>query len=175
MSDNDNIPGLTLIVVRHSQAEDAVRFAETGRPDCERPLTEQGVKRMTRAAKGLRKLLGGVDRVLTSPCERAEHTARILARALDDGAVEALEVLAPGAEPEAVAQALTGASVHGVVLMVGHEPDLSRLIAWLCTGRKTPMVEMKKGAACALHFDGAVDKGRGTILWLMNQAQLRKL
>ncbi|ACL73546.1 putative phosphohistidine phosphatase, SixA [Thioalkalivibrio sulfidiphilus HL-EbGr7] len=172
---NDQNPGLTLIIVRHSQAEDAERFAQTGRPDCERPLTEQGIKRMNRAAKGLRKLLGGADRVLTSPCARAEHTARILARALDDGAVESIEVLAPGAEPETVAQALTDASVQGVVLLVGHEPDLSRLIAWLCTGRKTPMVDMKKGAACAVHFDAAVDKGRGTILWLMTQAQLRKL
>jgi phosphohistidine phosphatase len=175
MPGNDKHPGLTLVIVRHSQAEDPVRFARTGAPDCERPLTAQGVKRMNRAAKGLRQLLGSVDRVLSSPCARAEHTARILARALDDANVEKADPLAPGADPAVLTDWLAGELPAGVAVLVGHEPDLSRLVSFLCAGRKTPLVEMKKGAACAVRFDGLPAKGQGTILWLMNQAQLRKL
>ncbi|MFN2349738.1 MAG: histidine phosphatase family protein [Thioalkalivibrio sp.] len=171
MSSADLSAGLTLILVRHSQAEDAT----LGVPDCERALTDQGIKRMNQAARGLRKLLGGVDAIITSPCTRAHGTARILSRALDRAPVEVLALLSPGATPEDLVQWLATQPTEGVRMLVGHEPDLSRLASWLCAGRKTPQIEMKKGAACALRFDGPVSKARGMILWLMNQAQLRKL
>jgi len=171
MSSDELSPGLTLILVRHSQAEDAA----PGVPDCERALTDQGIKRMNQAAKGLRKLLGSVDAIITSPCTRAHGTARILSRALDRAPVEVLPLLSPGVAPEDLVQWLATQPGQGVRMLVGHEPDLSRLVSWLCAGRKTPVIEMKKGAACALRFDGPVGKARGMILWLINQAQLRKL
>lgn len=174
MPGSENVRGLTLIVVRHAQAEDPETFAESGSPDCDRPLTAQGVKRMKRAARGLREVLDGVDRIFCSPCARAEHTARILAGELEHGTVERTEQLAPGAEPEALARWLDGLSAKGRVMLVGHEPDLSRLIAWLCAGSGQSLVEMKKGAACAVRLDGPPARGRGTIVWLITQGQLRK-
>jgi phosphohistidine phosphatase len=175
MSGEETPRDLTLILVRHSQAEDPGTFAGTGSPDCDRPLTSQGVKRMKRAARGMRELIDGVDRILTSPCTRAEQTARILARELDHGTVERAAELAPGGDPAELTQWLAHTLSGGVVMLVGHEPDLSRLIAWLCADSATSLVEIKKGAACAVYFAGTPGKGRGTILWLMPQAQLRKL
>ncbi|OOG26800.1 phosphohistidine phosphatase SixA [Thioalkalivibrio denitrificans] len=172
MSDAGADRDLTLIIVRHSQAEDPAAFAATGAPDCERPLTPQGVKRMKRAARRMAEWLDGVDRILTSPCTRAEHTARILADELGRARVESFAELTPGAEPEALSRWLEGEVGSGCVVLVGHEPDLSHLIAWLCGAVS---VEMKKGAACALHFDGPPAKGSGTLIWLLPQSLLRNL
>lgn len=175
MPANDKNPGLTLIIVRHSQAEDPEVFARTGLPDCERPLTSQGVKRMKRAGEGLGRIVDRVDRIFSSPCSRAEHTARIVARTLGHASVETTQALAPGASPEAVTRWMNDAGAQGVVMLVGHEPDLSRLVSWLCADRMEPLVEMKKGAVCAVHFEAKPARGTGVILWLMNQGQLRKL
>jgi phosphohistidine phosphatase len=175
MSDSGTMDDLTLILVRHAQAEDPDAFAVTGSPDCDRPLTSQGVKRMKRAARGLREVLDGVDRILTSPCARAEQTARIVAQALDHGSVERAAELAPGAEPDALTRWLAHMPPGATVMLVGHEPDLSRLVGWLCAGGGASPVEMKKGAACALRFEGTPAKGKGTIVWLLSQGQLRKI
>ena len=47
--------------------------------DSERPLSHKGVKRMRKAAKGVRRLDIPFDALLTSPLLRARQTAEIIA------------------------------------------------------------------------------------------------
>ncbi|HWH77607.1 MAG TPA: phosphohistidine phosphatase SixA, partial [Candidatus Binatus sp.] len=64
--------------------------------DSERPLTNKGVKRMRRAARGLRRLKIPFDAILTSPVLRARQTAEIVAAALCmEASLEEISGLAP--------------------------------------------------------------------------------
>jgi len=113
-----------LYLVRHAEAAD-------GEPDELRPLTADG----RRAARELGERLAsdGIrpDAVLTSPLLRARETGTELARpsGLDS---EPDERLAPGATAEDVKAAAEGRGE--TVVVVGHQPDCSRIAAALTGG-----------------------------------------
>jgi phosphohistidine phosphatase len=48
---------MKLLLIHHARAEDRETFSETGPPDSERPLTDKGIRRMKKAARGLRRLV----------------------------------------------------------------------------------------------------------------------
>ncbi|AHK79849.1 phosphohistidine phosphatase [Ectothiorhodospira haloalkaliphila] len=163
-----------LILVRHAQAGDAVEFARTGQPDDLRPLTEQGVERMHRAAQGLARLLKGPTTLLSSPYTRARQTANILAEYLPTtGPLEIHQSLVPEAHPGSLDDALQRKRAGRTLTLVGHEPHLSCLVGWLVAGRPVSLVRMKKGGACYLHFDGPPQAGRAILHWLLTQRHLR--
>ena len=115
-----------LVIVRHAEAA-------SGEPDELRPLTPEG--RDAARALGRRLADEGIapDAVLTSPLLRARETAQELARpaGLEP---EPDERLAPGATPEAVRAA---AEERGeTVVVVGHQPDCSRIVAALVGGEE---------------------------------------
>jgi phosphohistidine phosphatase len=115
-----------LLIVRHAEAA-------SGEPDELRPLTPDG--RATARALGERLARSGLqpDAILTSPLLRARETAQELARptGLEP---EPDERLAPGATPESVRAA---AEEHGeTVVVVGHQPDCSRIAAALTGGEE---------------------------------------
>jgi phosphohistidine phosphatase len=115
-----------LVIVRHAEAA-------SGEPDELRPLTAEG--RDAARALGQRLADEGLepDAVLTSPLLRARETAQELARpaGLEP---EPDERLAPGATAEAVRAA---AEERGeTVIVVGHQPDCSRIAAALGGGKE---------------------------------------
>ena len=115
-----------LVIVRHAEAA-------SGEPDELRPLTPAG--REAARALGQRLADEGLepDAVLTSPLLRARETAQELARpaGLEP---EPDERLAPGATAEAVRAA---AEERGeTVIVVGHQPDCSRIAAALAGGEE---------------------------------------
>ena len=117
-----------LVIVRHAEAA-------SGEPDELRPLTAAG--RETARALGQRLADEGLepDAVLTSPLLRARETAQELARPAGL-APEPDERLAPGATAEAVRAA---AQERGeTVIVVGHQPDCSRIAAALSGGEEPP-------------------------------------
>src|SRR3954467_12654603 len=120
------LPSVQLYLVRHAEAAD-------GEPDELRPLTPEGRE----AARALGKRLAddGVQpaAVLPSPLLRARETAQELARpaGLEP---EPDERLAPGATAEAGRAA---ADERGqTVIVVGHQPDCSRIAAALGGGEE---------------------------------------
>lgn len=60
------------------------------------------------------------------------------------------------------------------VAVVGHEPHLSRLASLLCTGSEDELrLELKKGAAALLGFDGNVEPGTACLHWIVPPKILR--
>ena len=59
--------------------------------------------------------------------------------------------------------------------IVGHEPHLGGLVTWLMTGVEESRLDLKKGGACLLAFDGAPCEARAALLWLVTPSQLRRL
>lgn len=168
-----------IVLVRHGIAEDREAFAGTGAADFDRPLTEKGRKRARRGAKGLRRILDErVDCIATSPLERASATASVIAGVFnkaDRPPVEELQGLAPGEAPQITIDWLKRQQPEDTVLLVGHEPDLSRLLTILATGGKSEFVHFGKAGAALLESAGAPGPRSAELVWLLTPAILRRL
>jgi len=96
-----------------------------------RYLSKKGRKTVREVGRELYEAEPDLDAILTSPLVRAVQTAELIAERLDFvDIVEALPALAPGVPPRVVAAEL--ASRGSRVAVVGHEPGLSMLGAYLC-------------------------------------------
>jgi phosphohistidine phosphatase len=141
---------MRLILVRHGPAEprDAARWPD----DLARPLTPRGVGRMRRAASGLARLEGGIERVYTSPATRCVESSRLLAAALGlRGEPARLDALLPGAAPIEAVRQLQRDHGSSAVALVGHEPELAGFAATLL-GARAGAFAFKKAGACALEL-----------------------
>jgi phosphohistidine phosphatase len=112
---------MRLVLVRHAEAA-------PGDPDELRALTPAGQKQARRLGEKLRSEGLAPDAVLTSPLLRARETAA----ALGFGEPHALDELAPGATADDVRTAIAGRG--DTVVVVGHQPDCSRIAAALRGG-----------------------------------------
>jgi len=165
---------MKLVIVRHAVAKDKVVFAETGRPDSERPLTRRGQEKMKKAAYGLKKQIGDLERLATSPFLRATQTADILRKAYPLIKPIELKELTPSSSPGALLPWLKKQKKESTVAIVGHEPSLGVLIGWLLTGQEKSFVDLKKGGVCLLEFSGGVVPGKAVMRWLLKPSVLRK-
>lgn len=171
---------MLLYVMRHGVA------VERGDPDfpddSRRPLTPDGRRKSRAAARGLRRLKPEIDLICTSPLPRALQTAEIVAAELRLGlpALRQTAALAPGAPRgdlfrELNAAGAGDAAVRGI-LVVGHEPDLSNLVAQLLTGDADGLdLAMKKAAIAALDVPSLPPVERATLLWFLQPRQLRAI
>jgi phosphohistidine phosphatase SixA len=164
-----------LYLVRHAIAAEAdeKRWPD----DRQRPLTKAGARRFKSTAGALVELLeadGAVIRLLCSPLVRARETAAILHRAgLPDPIEES--VLAPGRTPSRVLAVLRAHAVQSIAV-VGHEPDLGRLLAVCIAGPNAKLsLRFRKGGAACLSFAGAPRVGEATLEWLLPPKALRAL
>ena len=136
---------MNLFVVRHAVAEDA----KAGQDDASRALTPDGARKFRRAVQGVRELGWRFDRVLTSPWLRAAQTTELLAPICGrDPIATDLLCKSPQAELLAMISEATAPEKkrHGTAV-VGHEPWLGELIAWLAFGdsRLGDGLDLKKG------------------------------
>ncbi len=165
---------MELLIVRHAIAEDREVFAATGREDALRPLTAEGTRKMKRTARGIREVVPTIDVLISSPFTRANETAEILRREYDLDRVETARELEPGTALNEVATWL-GQLDQNVVAIVGHEPQLGRLVTYLVTGSEGSGVELKKGGACLIEFEGKPRAGGGRLAWAIPPGIFRDL
>jgi phosphohistidine phosphatase len=164
---------MNLYFMRHGIAVDR---ADTGQRsgDRERPLTPKGIKRMNKAAKGLVTLSLSFDRILTSPFERARQTAQIVAQTLRlEDRLEEFEQLCPDQSVQDLLSGLAAYSGEKEILLVGHEPLLSRTVSFLLSGKAGAEIRLKKGGLCCLEVDGAPPRESAVLHWALTPKQLR--
>jgi phosphohistidine phosphatase len=165
---------MQLYLIRHAIAfsHDPSRWAD----DSLRPLTPEGEERFRRAARGLGWLVPSVDIVLASPYTRAWRTAELLAEEAGWPAPVRSEELTADRTAADAARSLVRHAGAAAVAMVGHEPNLSGLASLLlvkAAGRLE--MEMKKGGATCLAFDGEAEPGAALLRWLVTPKVLRAL
>ena len=129
---------MDLILWRHADAAD-------GHPDAARPLTGHGRAQARGMATWLRPRLPEPLRVLASPARRAEQTAAAL-----DRPFETCPAIAPGASAGDLLAAAGWPESAATVLLVGHQPALGEVAAFLLSGRDAPW-RIAKGAVWWLH------------------------
>ncbi|TMA56777.1 MAG: phosphohistidine phosphatase SixA [Deltaproteobacteria bacterium] len=164
---------MTLYLLRHGIAEDA----PPGGDDRARRLTPRGRSRLAVAARGLLTLRIELDVLLTSPLPRAAETAAIVTAAYQRGpSPREVPALAPGVLPAETLQALRPWSRHDWMMLVGHEPGLSRLASLVLTGSAERLaIDLKKGGCIAIELEKLVPPTGATLRWLLTARQLRRL
>lgn len=165
---------MDVVVVRHAIAYE--RNSRRWRDDARRPLTPAGIRRFRKAALGLKRIVAPKpQRVLTSPFVRARQTAEILTAVARWPKARACVALAFSSSPDEVIRELRKFSAKRLAL-VGHEPDLSRLIG-VCIAKADAAVgvELKKGGAACLEFVGKPRPGGARLKWLATPRALRAL
>lgn len=164
-----------IIIIRHAIAIERALPGIEGVSDSDRPLTEKGLSRMTRAVRGLVRNVPELALVASSPLLRAVQTAEIVATTFDDCPLIITEALSPGADPGELLDFFAMQSGNEPVACVGHEPDLSRWIAWAICGQQHASLRLKKGAACCINMTEPLAAGGGELQWLLQPRQLRGL
>jgi len=159
----------TLLLMRHGIAE----LRGPAWPDDEvRPLTKKGQARVREIGGRLRTIGETAERILSSPLTRAIETARIMADQWPSAHVTALEALAPGHTPQQAIVALAARVADGRVLLVGHEPDLGALAAWVI-GATHPL-PFKKGGVARIDLKSWARPRDGQLVWLATPRMLRR-
>jgi phosphohistidine phosphatase len=166
---------MQLVIIRHAIAEDPKEFASTGRPDSQRPLTDDGVVKMKRGVRGLRELVPEINLIATSPYVRAMETAKIVANGYKGTRIVIIHELTPEGSFDAFVAWQRELKDVPVVAVVGHEPHLSELASWLLSGTQRSFIDFKKGAALAMDFEGVPGAGTGVLLWSIAPRQLREI
>jgi phosphohistidine phosphatase len=124
---------MDLILWRHAEAE-------PGEPDLGRRLTAKGIQQADRMARWLDRHLPATTRILSSPADRAQQTAQALRRKF-----RVADELVPGASVSAVLTAAGWPDAREAVLVVGHQPTLGEVAAYLLTDQQMSW-SVRKGA-----------------------------
>jgi phosphohistidine phosphatase len=152
-----------LWLLRHAEAE-----PHGSRPqDGDRRLTERGEAQSRAAGAALERMEVSFEQALFSPKVRARQTAEIAAEVWSDEQRAVLHEAAALAGGFTAAQAIELAGslgVDGRLLLVGHEPDLSTVVAELTGAR----VDLKKGGIAVVRLEGA----GGELLALLRPREL---
>src|SRR5712675_1697985 len=124
---------MDLILWRHAEAE-------PGEPDLGRRLTAKGIKQAERMASWLEGRLPDTCRILVSPADRAQQTALALKRKF-----RTVPEIAPGATVASVLAAAGWPDAREPVLIVGHQPTLGEVAAFVLTGESASWSVRKAG------------------------------
>ncbi len=126
-----------------------------------RDLTDRGEEQARVAGIALARMEVSFEAALFSPKVRARRTAEIAAESWSEEQRSLLAEyppLAGGFGAKDALEALSSLSADGRLLLVGHEPDLSRVAGELTGGR----VDVKKGGLAVVRLEGA--SGELTVL-----------
>lgn len=141
---------MDLLLWRHAEAAD-------GSPDLDRALTARGLDQAASMARWLTPRLPSNLRVLVSPARRAQETARALGRPFDT-----VDALSTGADVEALLAAAGWPDADRPVMLVGHQPTLGEVAAYLLKGDASLYPPDRKRDASPLSWR----IGKGAIWWL---------
>lgn len=154
---------MELYVFRHGIAEDA----PPGGRDADRALTDDGRKKVVDVVKAARRAGLEPSLIISSPYVRAVQTADIAAEVLGHRReIVQTEALVPHGTPEGVWDELRDYREESAVLIAGHEPLLSAVVAHLLAAPAL-RVEMKKAALVRIDVDTFGPSPLGTLRWMI--------
>jgi len=153
---------MEMYLFRHGIADDGA----PGQPDAARELTDEGREKCAAVLKLARRAGVTPSLILTSPYVRARQTARIAADELGyKGHLVSIDSLVPHGTPENVWHDIRDHADQPAILLAGHQPLLSQLVAFLLNAPSL-RVEMKKAALVRIDIDAFRGHPQGTLRWM---------
>lgn len=146
-----------LYLVQHAEAKKEEE-------DPSRPLSERGLKEITRTASFVSRLGIHVERIVHSKKLRAEQTAKILFETIKDVRhISQEEGLAPLDDPGIWSEKLD--TVTDDMLLVGHLPHLASLASLLlCGDTMRPVIAFRMAGVVCLERD---EKSSWSVRWMV--------
>ncbi len=113
--------------------------------------------------------------ILSSPFARARQTAEIVADKLDlKKKLKFSDELQPSGNAKKLFRQLADLKpAPESILLVGHEPYLSRLISLLISGDENVAADFKKGGLCKLEVKKLRTGKCATLAWLLTPKQMK--
>jgi phosphohistidine phosphatase len=154
---------MEIYILRHGNAEEP----RSGMKDADRALTADGVKKLQSVLRRARAIDVAPAAILTSPYRRARQTAQVAAEVLR-GTPGLLDTpaLTPESSPDAVWNAIREHKSEPQLMIVGHEPLLSSVYAYLL-GTPSVQIDVKKGSLGRIDVDRLSGQPRGVLRWLV--------
>jgi phosphohistidine phosphatase len=149
-----------LYFVRHADAGDPAKWSG---PDELRPLSAKGRAQAERLGRHLAANHVSVGAIISSPKLRAKETAELIAAEIG-GQVTIDDRLGGGLTADILDTILTDAGNPAKVIVAGHDPDFSELVAELSGAGSIPM---RKGALARLEASRPLQPGAATLRWLL--------
>ena len=156
---------MDLYLIRHAHA---VPLGVDGTTDdAIRPLSEEGRRQAHELAAVFTRRGIRLECVVTSPVLRARQTAEGMRQGLGETPPQLYESqeLAPGGKRSKLARFLRQLG-RETIAVVGHQPDLGKLVAWLI-GSKKASVDLAKAGIAHVHSDEGPGKSCGTLIALL--------
>ncbi|TAN36892.1 MAG: hypothetical protein EPN23_07170 [Verrucomicrobia bacterium] len=152
---------MKILFVRHAIAVEPLNFRGD---DLVRPLTDEGARKACRTFRALAGFYEPLELIVSSDAVRARQTADLLAEVFPKAARAHTAEFNPGADYRAFMRWLRGLE-HKLerVAVVGHEPDISRMIAGV-TAEGHLNIEVKKGACIEVDCN-RIGRGELTLLF----------
>jgi phosphohistidine phosphatase len=156
---------MTLYLIRHAQADErGPKYPD----DSKRPLIEKGLKQAKSLARALKALELTFDQLFSSPFTRAAQTAEPLLPRLKKGRhIHYLDTLADNNYPQLLVDIKERlGNSDNIIALVGHEPYLGELAAYLLTGdHDEPRIAFRKAAL--LELSGELEPSQMTLEMFM--------
>lgn len=153
---------MTVYFLRHANAG---QKRLNPKSDEKRPLDAEGIEQCRFVGRLLNALDSHVDLILSSPLKRATQTASMVGNEIAyEQKIELTNALRPGADYDAFRAVLLRVINLEAVMVVGHNPTMSRFLSLLITGGVNDRsVEMKKGSVARVE----IGPKRAVLNWLV--------
>lgn len=151
---------MLLYILRHAEAEAKIIS------DCERRLTANGHEQTKKMGRFCLEHQIFPELILTSPVVRAKQTAENFLAVLKKGELIEVPWMASGMDSRNALQELQAYKNFQSVMIVGHEPDLSQLVAKLLGMSSSAAVEIAKASLTALELK-KYEPGAGVLKWAL--------
>jgi phosphohistidine phosphatase len=154
---------MDLYILRHGIAEPR----GGSKPDPERALTDDGRRKLRLVLERARAAKVAPSLILSSPYVRAMQTAEIAAGVLKyRGEIVQTKALLPNARVERLWAEIRSHGDERAILVAGHEPHLSRAVAYLL-GVPELRLNLKKGALVHIAFESPDEQPHGVLSWIL--------
>lgn len=155
---------MRLLVVRHARAWPT---GTRGVDDDKRPLTKDGAADFSKVARVLARIAPRPDLILTSPLMRARQTAEIARKAWKPRVRIGEERALTQPAAARIVRVLAGHRRASLLMVVGHEPGVSTLLAHLVGAKSGSAFGFKKGGAALVETSDPRLAGSGELLWFL--------
>ena len=160
---------MKIYFLRHGEAVHATAQMQDG----ERPLSDLGKRQASAVGRYLARAGSEIELIICSKAVRSQETAEAVRHELGHVAVQSNEFLTSSSDPRDILREIKKWSARNV-LLVGHEPHLSKTISLLLWGDARSRVEM---GTCSLACVSTADhpkEGGGILQLLLASDQMLK-
>ncbi len=164
---------LNVFVLRHGEAGVPL---DDPKQDDERSLTKEGRREIDEVAEALATLGVKFEAIASSPLPRALQTAQIVARKFRKlNILEEWDELKYTSETSDLYRRLARIRHGASIMLVGHEPHLSGMLAEIISGKTSVNIVLKKAGLAMIRINEFKPRITGELRWLLPPKLMKKM